>query len=114
MEDGKTNPTRRGEVGSRGAARSDSPPDRAKELYGETIPMDAAIGSEKRVGNYLCQPIGDDCGNQPLKLRSNLGRISGARAGDAIPWYEAGSGNDGEPRSRSARLSSTPVSSRSD
>jgi acyl-CoA reductase-like NAD-dependent aldehyde dehydrogenase len=44
----------------------------AKQIYGETIPMDAAIGSEKRVGITFRQPIGVVAAISPFNFPLNL------------------------------------------
>lgn len=44
----------------------------AKRLYGENIPMDAAIGSEKRVGITFRQPIGVIAAITPFNFPLNL------------------------------------------
>ncbi|HWE63730.1 MAG TPA: aldehyde dehydrogenase family protein, partial [Chloroflexota bacterium] len=44
----------------------------AKHIYGENIPMDAAIGSEKRVGITFRQPIGVIAAISPFNFPLNL------------------------------------------
>lgn len=44
----------------------------AKRLYGETVPMDAAIGSEKRVGITFREPIGVIGAISPFNFPLNL------------------------------------------
>ena len=44
----------------------------AKRIYGETIPMDAQIGSEKRVGITFRQPIGVIAAISPFNFPLNL------------------------------------------
>jgi acyl-CoA reductase-like NAD-dependent aldehyde dehydrogenase len=44
----------------------------AKNVYGETIPMDAALGSEKRVGITFRQPIGVIAAISPFNFPLNL------------------------------------------
>ena len=44
----------------------------AKQSYGETIPMDAALGSEKRVGMTFHQPIGVVASITPFNFPLNL------------------------------------------
>jgi acyl-CoA reductase-like NAD-dependent aldehyde dehydrogenase len=44
----------------------------AKRIYGETIPMDAALGSEKRVGITFRQPIGVVGAISPFNFPLNL------------------------------------------
>lgn len=44
----------------------------AKRIYGETIPMDAAIGSENRVGITFRQPIGVIAAISPFNFPLNL------------------------------------------
>jgi acyl-CoA reductase-like NAD-dependent aldehyde dehydrogenase len=44
----------------------------AKTIYGETIPMDAAIGSERRVGITFRQPIGVIAAISPFNFPLNL------------------------------------------
>ncbi len=71
LEAGKPIRDARGEVG-RAVQTFRFAAEEAKRIYGETIPMDAAIGSEGRMGITFRQPIGVIAAISPFNFPLNL------------------------------------------
>ena len=71
LEGGKPIRDARGEVG-RAVQTFRFAAEEAKRSHGETIPMDAALGSEKRMGLTIRQPIGVIAAISPFNFPLNL------------------------------------------
>ncbi len=64
----------------------------AKRVQGETVPMDAAIGGEDRIGFYIREPIGPVAAISPFNFPLNLAAHKIApslAAGNTIVWKPA-------------------------
>jgi len=61
----------------------------AKRIQGETVPMDAAVGGEERIGFYIREPIGPVAAISPFNFPLNLAAHKIApslAAGNTVVW----------------------------